>query len=438
MPEVTPFTFDEEDDDKPSAGETKLLREHVADRCNKVGFKIEDVEGFGPEDNFVRIEMPCGKEKRWVLIVDHSQFQRLLNIPFEEYTFLTGLDAICHYSSGTIEAVVRTLSSPTNSRLAYARLFGVPLVELENRWSSLEVKMESGSMPTKVTASISPASVECQALTGSRPTHLSLKIQRDGLIQHDQSMQLLRKVADALFFQIDLLTDLPLSLARDRKSLMRRRTRIRGSLAEKPPEFPRVEYDSAPMSLYWYARSATGLPLLQFLAFYQVIEFYYPTYSQAEARRKLRALLKDPTFRGDRDADLGKVLAAIQVSRSGGFGDERSQLKATILECVDLDDLRQFVTSDSERSAFLSSKSKGLTDLKLTVANENMDLRAEAAERLYDIRCRIVHTKTDARTGQLDLLLPFSKEAEQLHHDIELAQYLAQRVLFAASIPFQG
>jgi hypothetical protein len=38
------------------------------------------------------------------------------------------------------------------------------------------------------------------------------------------------------------------------------------------------------------------MPLLQFLAFYQVIEFYFPTYSQAEAHRKLKAILKDPPF----------------------------------------------------------------------------------------------------------------------------------------------
>jgi len=42
-----------------------------------------------------------------------------------------------------------------------------------------------------------------------------------------------------------------------------------------------------------------------------------------------------------------------------------------------------------------------------------------------------------AKNGGFELLLPFSKEAEQLSHDIDLAQFLAQQVLIAASSPLQ-
>jgi hypothetical protein len=55
------------------------------------------------------------------------------------------------------------------------------------------------------------------------------------------------------------------------------------------------------------------------------------------------------------------------------------------------------------------------------------------ADRVYEIRCKIVHTKTDARDATFELLLPFSAEAEQLSHDIELVQYLANRVLISSS-----
>lgn len=107
-------------------------------------------------------------------------------------------------------------------------------------------------------------------------------------------------------------------------------------------QYPKTEFDDAPLSLYWYARGAFGMPLLQFLAFYQVIEFYFPIYSKAEAQRKLKAILKDPTFRGDRDADIGKLLSAIYITRSGAYGDERSQLRATLVECVDGTALKGF------------------------------------------------------------------------------------------------
>jgi len=180
------------------------------------------------------------------------------------------------------------------------------------------------------------------------------------------------------------------------------------------------------------------MPLLQFLAYYQVIEYFYPVYSQAEAHRKLKSILKSPTFRSERDSDISRVLAAIHVTRSGAYGDERSQLKATLTECVDPDVLRNFLVEDAERKTFLSSKTKGLTDHKLLIETAGADLRSEVAERLYEIRCKIVHTKVDSRTGELELLLPFSKEAEQLSYDIELAQFLAQQVLIASSTPFSA
>jgi hypothetical protein len=90
---------------------------------------------------------------------------------------------------------------------------------------------------------------------------------------------------------------------------------------------------------------------------------------------------------------------------------------------------------DAERRSFLSSKAKGLTEKKLPIANPDADLRNDVADRIYDIRCKIVHTKSDSRDGEVELLLPFSKEAEQLYHDISLLEFVARQVLIAASTP---
>ena len=57
---------------------------------------------------------------------------------------------------------------------------------------------------------------------------------------------------------------------------------------------------------------------------------------------------------------------------------------------------------------------------------------------MYDIRCKIVHTKNDSRDGDTELLLPFSTEADQLSFDIDLMQYIAREVLIAGSLPFQA
>ena len=178
-----------------------------------------------------------------------------------------------------------------------------------------------------------------------------------------------------------------------------------------------MEYDEIPVSLYWYARSATGMPLLQYLAYYQVIEFYYPTYSQAEARKRIKNILKDPAFRPDKDADIGKILSLFNYR--GRLGDEKTQLKATISECVSIEDLRNFISSDDNRRDFFQSKHKGISTNKILLENENVDLITQVCNRVYDIRCKIVLTKEESHGETLDILLPYSKEAEQLIYDID-------------------
>ena len=70
---------------------------------------------------------------------------------------------------------------------------------------------------------------------------------------------------------------------------------------------------------------------------------------------------------------------------------------------------------------------------KIPVSNPNLDLRADVADRLYDIRCKIVHTKNENTEEDISMILPFSDEAEYLSHDIDLAEYVASRVLIFSS-----
>jgi len=197
-------------------------------------------------------------------------------------------------------------------------------------------------------------------------------------------------------------------------------------------EYPKYEYDSGPISLYWYARSAVNMPLLQFLAFYQTIEFYYPVYFRSEFNRKIRAILKDPSFKIERDSDISKI-TSIVGSKSGGT--EREQLKATLHECVEPSDLQAYVEENKSRFEFFSSKQKGITSCTLNFKNRNIDIISQVADRIYDIRCKVVHVKSEDGETELELLLPYTEEAENLSYDIELVQFLAQKVLICSSIP---
>jgi hypothetical protein len=417
-----------------SGTETHPLDELIR-RCKDVGFETK-VDPQQSESEYIEISVPAGREKRLIYLIGDIDWRRFLAKPFERYNLLSDYYAICSYEDATIEADVRPLVSSRD--MVRSRLFSRSVATASASNHDISPIILSPESREGIEITLGPASETLKSffpydLDDPRDA-ISVRLSGARVFQHDQAVSLLERVSNSVFFQIDLLTNIPLALSKERSRFRRRP--VRRKLGNEL-QYPQAEYDKIPSSLYWYAKSAGQMPLLQFLAFYQVIEFYFPTYYQAQAHRRIRSILKDPLFRSDRDADLSRICSAIQLSRSGALGDERTQFRATLNECIAAETLTEFIAADENRKCFLSSKTKGLTDRTLKIRDAEADLRNEVADRLYDIRCKIVHTKNDTRDGEIEILLPFSKEEDQLHHDIALIEFIAQRVLIAASTPFR-
>lgn len=421
-----------DDDITPDEENEREYASAVSDlegRCKLEGIEVTRHQDLDEESWSPVVHMPSGREKRPFKLWSLQSIRRFLAIPFEKFTCLSDYEAICSYSDSTIEGMIRPLDRIGSSTI-WRRIYGekAKKPEVDNGYS---IEVSSKDQPT-VKMVISQASGELRALTrGPKLSNsLSLKVLGARVSKHDDAVNLLTRLANAFFFQLEMSFGFSLSLERERILMYRRLTPRTGQDIDSI-SFPRQEYDEAPISLYWYGCSAIGMPLLQFLAFYQVLEYYFPTYSQADAKRRIRNILKDPLFRADRDAHIGHLLTAI-ISRGGSLGDEKSQLHATLHECIDPEHLRAFLIADDKMTEFLQKK-KGLSSHKITLTNPATDLRKEVADRVYDIRCKIVHTKADGLVPQSELLLPFSKEANDLYYDVVLLRYLARQVLIAAS-----
>ena len=216
---------------------------------------------------------------------------------------------------GVIEAGIRPINS-ANQRFIISRLFNIDREELSEKLDEAHLSLSNSGNTSFPTITISIASDHYLILAAKSFPNLTLKISNCNISQHDQAFHILQKISDSLFFQIDLMLELPLALAPspDRMPISKRRVKFN---TLKDLQYPQSEYDTGPMSLYRYARSASGMPLLQFLAFYQAIEFYFPAYAEAEAHRKIQSILKDPGFRYDRDTDIASLLNSITISKSG-------------------------------------------------------------------------------------------------------------------------
>lgn len=404
----------------------------LGERCDNVGLEWETKEFGEDSQKYVVVKIPCGRDSRQVGFPDAVSLQAFLDVEFEKYKGLGKYQAIWSSEDGTIECVLR-LIRPQGLNLVRRKLLGEAPFDDEADGFQGSLTIEGG--PGGCTIQLCATSKELAAFNYGIQTSRRIPSMRiSGLVvrQHDDALSILEKLANSLFFQIDLTRDVSLGLLPFRRFPNRPFWR-RKVENDRELEFPSVEFDGSPMSLYWYARSASGMPLLQYLAYYQVVEFYMPVFFRAEAGRHVRAIVKAPDFRPERESDIGKIFGALK-GLGIGAADERSQLKATLRECVDAEGVREFIEEHEERVAFLSSKTPGLTDIKIPVGSEGADLRDLVADRIYQIRCAIVHTKNEG-SEKARSLFPFSKEAELLFHDIELMEFLARRVLIAASAP---
>jgi hypothetical protein len=189
--------------------------------------------------------------------------------------------------------------------------------------------------------------------------------------------------------------------------------------------------------------------MLQFLAYYQVLEFYFHRYLRRKAEREILALLEEPPFARLPDADKSRLLDVIRHRYEGGRrlgGSERDLLENTIKECVTVYDLRSFIIENDARYHFYTSPTdpKIISTQVIPILDVSPDHRIDAARRIYDIRCRIVHVKEGFETQ--GPLLPSDSEhdidsveflARYLSHDIDLVEFLARKALEASRKPLQ-
>lgn len=418
-------TGDDEPEGAESAPRTAIPESvrTLVQRC--IDADIPHEQQVDPTGGFrVKVQLPCARGSRGFVVTTDEDAETLLSFPFESFGYIEGYQAICSYQLDEIVCLIRPAATAGLSGLQMRRLFEEEPFGRNNDYRPIVLVDPRGDLELEA-GRLTAAQTVLLGLRG-RPAY-SLTIRHAGIKRHDQALKTLETYGNSLLFQIDARIGVAIQLARHRE-LIRRRSRRRG----RPEDliFPSLSYDTDPLSLYWYARGAVGMPLLQFLAYYQVMEFYFPVYSQQDMRRRFRAIVQDPAFSPDSDGQIGRLVSvAASTGGRGAWGDELSQLAATVKACSDPGPIRDLVGDESYGDAF---KKRSIASTKLVNTASDDELLLRTAERLYEIRCRIVHTKGDRDSEQSDgLLLPFSKEADMLGPEIDLSELVARQVLAA-------
>lgn len=422
--------------------EGKLL-----DKLTEAGIEIEEVEReYLSEDGKTEIvknqfaKFPCERDFIPLRFTERIEEKDYLESDFEHFKFVKDYEAVWSPKLKVIECELQPVArfaAPPHYMLR--RLFQAMSEEGDEQEEFARYEFEQSEDGIKV--SIGGASLDYAILSflkdkrsrfdfaRRRPT---IRIENIDVSRHDKAKSVLEKLGNALLFKVDMTLNLGLKLAEDREI---RRSYFRRKKEEHDLDkaFPTYEYDKEPMSLYWYAKGAIEMPLLQFLALYQILEFYFPIFSQKDAHQQVKNLIKDPRFNPNKDSDISRVLNTITQNKNQlGFGSEIEQLKSTMSSCITSQDIREVIENDDDMVEFFKDKkSKSLSTKNLSVGNATADLVNECAERIYEIRCRVVHTK--ASDKNYELLLPSSPELKYLIHDITILEMISKKVMVSTS-----
>jgi hypothetical protein len=410
----------------------------IIERCEKAKINYRIDETIWPSDDgkteekkyYLVLLLQDGDAKRDTSIWDADTADKLNKTDFEKYRFIQGYEAICSYEKGEIEAEIKPIRRLARRRLL-ARISGKSVQEINEKGKinlELEHKLEDGS---KISLKLSNPSRLLATLLGhayKEELGLSLKITGLTISTNKAAVELLEKIANSLFFEIQIIHNesFILETHHDFPKLYRKRA-VKPSLGVKI-SFPKFQYHTDPLNLYWYALSASEMPLLQFLAYYQVIEFYFPMYSDKELQQELSNTLKDPLFSPDNSLHLEKLVRTIKATLGRGLANEEGQLCATIKGCIQEEDMRAFLKQEYV-SKFFAEDYKKLSIEGINEKNKELDLREQFGKSIYNIRCKVVHTKAEGFNDEP--IRPFSKEEALLSVDISAVEFIARKTIIA-------
>lgn len=409
--------------------------EQLAARATAAGRSYSLRESGGPRTKSVTFDLdfPSGSGERAISLPRLPRVKAMLDQPFENFRLSTNYEALIDLTSGQVEVA---LSSQARARGA-GRIFvwDLPGVQIDDE-SPLKSdgEFEEWRVPSGWRLEVTSDDVQIEISAKSpmfEATYYyaldySLKIKHAQGSGGPRADDLLNEYATD--FLLDLELQYGLGLTMQKKRVVRTK-RIATVSSQVEPRFPSLRYSREASAFYWYGSSASGLPLLQYLAYYQVLEYFFSSFTRRAVVERLRTRLKHPRFDMRNDTDIDSLIDASRTAHAG-LKNELDQLRHTLTDCITAEAIRTFIRSDDQLSNhFLAAKAKIRGTVALRLDADDEDLIRQIAERVYRVRNRIVHTKAGAEEIGLELLLPASSESNELWPEVELVRWLAQSAL---------
>ena len=404
---------------------TKLLRKFEAQGVNAV---ITE----SPGGRFIlQFDLKAGRSARSVRI-NPASASTLMAFDLPSWRSLQRYDGIWSQAEKVVEIALR------------GDRFGFPLArQLRRRLGVSETDRAELAAPFAIDLMDDPEGVRLQIGTASDvasvllspfptspPRMITLQIAGVPISSTDEADDLAEKLTDSLSVDFDIAFGISFRPQRleDRSAFGGRVSRRRLGL----PTFPRNNYQHAAVVLYRAGRDRTSPPLIRYWSLYQVLEYFFPKHSQAEALSQLARHLRSPAFDAHRDEDVLKAIELATNARAGSVTEEQ-QLSTTLRAITSTGELLEVIEKLGLKD-HLETRNSELTQNIVRITSTE-DLLVQLARRIYDIRCRIVHSKSANQRDSGPGLLPGTHHDDLAAKEVPLMEYLAQQALIVSAEP---
>lgn len=187
----------------------------IKTRCESSGIVFEE-RGRDRGESSIRIGFKNGRETRWLAVSGVQRAKRVLSVEFEKYVFISNLTAICSYKDNLIEALVQSVN-PIGTYTVYRPLFDSDALRREGDSEQKRIVLEAPG-PGLPAIELGVVSSDMKAMLGPRYSGMPLTLKLSGLEikDHDQALAVLIKLANSVLFQVELITNVALTIERQR------------------------------------------------------------------------------------------------------------------------------------------------------------------------------------------------------------------------------
>jgi hypothetical protein len=194
----------------------------------------------------------------------------------------------------------------------------------------------------------------------------------------------------------------------------------------------KATFNSEIIRFYQLGMTST-LPELKFLAYYQVLEYFFASVTMQKLTEAIASQIKDPKFKMSND----QLVHVVQtINNFSNENNETRMLKNVLSKFIDETELISFIQLYEDHLKLKErpySKKHDVFGTSVEIPLETGHCISNVAIHIKETRNALVHS-TDRREGSVRHV-PFTSTTKQIERDIPLIKYLAEKVIVASSTP---